>query len=226
MRILAIESIAIAGSLALLENDQVVAERALPEGQRSAQSLAPTIEALLADQGWPVSALELIAVAQGPGSFTGLRVGVTTAKTLAYALGAELLGVDTLEILAAQAAPAARVHPVIDAQRTQLFTSIFTWTAGDSFPVRQSPTHIADLAPWLAALQTEEIVIGPATARLASQLPDGVVVADLRDCQPCASTLGRLAWRDYSQGRRDDLWKLSPLYYRASAAEEKAGSGR
>lgn len=224
MRILAIETIAIAGSLALLENDRVIAELALPEGQRSAQSLAPTIATLLASHCWSPATLQLIAVAQGPGSFTGLRVGVTTAKTLAYALGAQVLGVDTLEILAAQAKPAERIHPVLDAQRTQLFTATFTWNVGDPFPAQQSPTRIADLPPWLAALQTGDIVIGPAAAKLLPQLSDGVVVANAGDCQPHAATLGRLAWRDYSSGRRDDLWKLAPLYYRASAAEEKAAS--
>src|SRR5688572_22548430 len=116
-RLLAIETTTFTGSIALLDEDRIVAEARLPDELRSAQSLAPAIQTLLSHAGWPVNSLNLIAVAQGPGSFTGLRVGVTTAKTLAYALEAEVLGVDTLDVVAAQAQPiTGRIHPVMDAQ--------------------------------------------------------------------------------------------------------------
>jgi tRNA threonylcarbamoyladenosine biosynthesis protein TsaB len=222
LRILAIETTAFTGSIALLEDDRVIAESRLPDELRSAQSLAPAIESLLANTGWPVSTLNLIAVAQGPGSFTGLRVGVTTTKTLAYAIGAEVMGIDTLEVLAAQAGESpARIHPVLDAQRGQLFTAAFTWSEGQAFPLRQSATAIADLSPWLAGLQRDDVVIGPVLTKLHSQIPDMVVRADSARCDPQAATVGRLAFRDYHAGRRDDLWKLVPHYHRLSAAEEK-----
>jgi tRNA threonylcarbamoyladenosine biosynthesis protein TsaB len=218
MRTLAIETTALTGSLALLEDDRVVAERELPDDQRSARSLAPTIHSLLAEQAWPMQTIRLIAVAQGPGSFTGLRVGVTTAKTLAYAIGAEVIGIDTLEVLASQAKKGtARIHAILDAQRNQLFAADFSWPTAEAFPIRLTPTQIVDLTPFVAALQPGDVVIGPVAAKLASQLP--AEVSSLTQ-DPCAAVLGRLAYRDYSAGRRDDLWKLSPLYHRLSAAEE------
>jgi len=229
MRILALETTGFTGTLALLDDDRVVAERALPSDQRSAQSLAPAIQSLLQDHGWPIPSLGLIAVAQGPGSFTGLRVGVTTSKTLAYAIGADVLGVDTLEVLANQAGgiqDEARIHAVIDAQRNQLFAATFVWKAADAVAARQTSTHIADLDPWIASLQAGDVVIGPVLAKLASKLPDGILLARESDCQPRAATVGRLAWRDYAAGHRDDLWKLVPHYHRASAAEEKADRGK
>ena len=75
----------------------LLAELSLDHTQRSAQSLAPAIEALLTQVGWLPRDVQLVAVSVGPGSFTGLRVGVTTAKVFAYAVGAEVLGIDTLE---------------------------------------------------------------------------------------------------------------------------------
>jgi tRNA threonylcarbamoyladenosine biosynthesis protein TsaB len=225
MRILALETIAFTGTLALLEDDQVIAERSLPEEQRSAQSLAPAIEALLSDATWDIGSLGLIAVAEGPGSFTGLRVGITTAKGLAYAIQAEVLSIDTLEVIAAQAteaSPGAMIYPVLDAQRNQLFAASFLRETAGGFPIRRSATHIADLAPWLAELPSGGVVIGPVVGKIQGKLPSDVIIADETAWHPRAATVGRLAWRDYQGGRRDSLWKLIPQYHRASAAEEKA----
>ena len=80
MRILALETTAITGSVALLEHEQLVHEIVLRDDQRSAQSLAPAIEAALQAVAWPLASIQLMAIAIGPGSFTGLRVGITTAK--------------------------------------------------------------------------------------------------------------------------------------------------
>jgi len=222
MRILAIETTAFTGSLALAEDDCLIGESRLPSDSRSAQSLAPSILSLLSDHSWPVDSLRLIAVVQGPGSFTGLRVGVTTAKTMAYAIRAEALGLDTLEVLAAQARPTSgRIFPVVDAQRGQLFTASFQWLDGAAFPVRQSPTSISDLSPWIAALQPHDIVIGPVANKLASHLSTVLPPENIIACEPQASAAARLAWRDYQAGRREDLWTLLPQYHRPSAAEEK-----
>jgi tRNA threonylcarbamoyladenosine biosynthesis protein TsaB len=227
VRILAIETTTFTGSLAICAGDRLVGEARLPEGSRSAQSLAPAIQSLLANHAWAIGSLQLIAVVQGPGSFTGLRVGVATAKTLAYALGSEVIGIDTLEVLAAQAGPTpGRIYPVVDAQRQQLFTAGFTWPADASFPLRQTPTAISDLAPWLSALQPHDIVIGPVPNKLAPQLQETIPSSNIVDCEPQAGTAARLAWRDFQAGRRESLWTLVPHYHRSSAAEEKAAEKR
>lgn len=113
MKILAIETTDISGSLAAADWKTDPAETPeqnkfnwpsfcfdllpLTEGQRSAQSLAPSINKILASSGWDIADLEYIAVGTGPGSFTGLRVGVTTAKILAWALKTKIIGINTLE---------------------------------------------------------------------------------------------------------------------------------
>src|SRR6185369_14233589 len=103
-RIIAIETSGRHGSVAALGGD---ADAAPPIGQivltaeqRTAQALAPSLKQLLAAVGWSPKDVEMVAVAIGPGSFTGLRIGVTTAKAFAYAVGAEVIGVNTLCALA------------------------------------------------------------------------------------------------------------------------------
>ena len=104
MRILALETSGSSGSVAALDEGRLIVERPLAAGSRSAQSLAPGIDSLLAEVGWLVGGVDLVAVTQGPGSFTGLRIGVTTAKALAYAGETQVIGVNTLEVIARQAA--------------------------------------------------------------------------------------------------------------------------
>ena len=102
MIVLALETSALAGSVALFHGDRLLVQRELDSTRRSAQTLAPALAELLAAAGLTPRDVRLVATTVGPGSFTGLRVGVTTAKTFAYAVGAEVLGLNTLEVIAAQ----------------------------------------------------------------------------------------------------------------------------
>lgn len=223
MRILAIETTGRHGSLALLEAAEYgvspVREMQL-QAKRTAQILAPSLEALLAEVAWPPSSVELVAVASGPGSFTGLRIGVTTAKTFAYAVGAQIQSVDTLDILAAQAPPAnAKLWTIMDAQRQELFVAKFGLHNGAK--TRESATQIVSQADWLAAIGPGERVTGPPLVRLCEQLPHDVIALPDSYWQPTAAGVGEVAWRDFRSGKRDDLWQIVPNYFRLSAAEEK-----
>jgi tRNA threonylcarbamoyladenosine biosynthesis protein TsaB len=220
MRILALESSSNNGSIAVLEDDCVLDESLLDPGQRTAQSFAPAIGRQLEAVGWRPEDIQMIAVTRGPGSFTGLRIGVTAAKTLAYAVGAEVLGVDTLQVIARQAPAVERPICVLaDAQRQQVFAARFR-RCGDALN-RESPTEIIGNDAWLAGLPADAMVIGPGLKRLRDRLPDGISVADPQLWTPRASTVGLVAGIEYRAGKRDDLWKLNPSYYRKSAAEEK-----
>jgi tRNA threonylcarbamoyladenosine biosynthesis protein TsaB len=221
MRILAIETVSTSGSVAALDGGQCRAERALPADRRSAQTLAPGIRDLLGDVDWRPADVQLVAVAIGPGSFTGLRVGVTTAKVFAYAVGAEVLGVIALVAIARQAPTGrGRLWTVIDAHRQQVYAAVFD---ADEQGVwhGNAETQLVDADAWLAALRPGETVAGPALTRLAARLPNGVA-ATPQDCwAPRAFTIGQIAAERHAVGMRDDLWRLAPLYVRPSAAEEK-----
>jgi tRNA threonylcarbamoyladenosine biosynthesis protein TsaB len=198
-----------------------LAELSLERTQRSAQSLAPAMLALLKKAGWIPSDVQLVAISQGPGSFTGLRIGVTTAKVFAYAVGAEILGVDTLETIAA-AAPddMTDVCVVMDAQRGEVVSRRFV-RRSDGWFEPTGPQRLMDVQTWLTELSPGSVVAGPVLDKLTDQLPSHVRALDPRYWRPQASVVARLAARDYALGRRDDLWKLVPHYFRRSAAEEK-----
>ena len=208
----------------------MLAERRLDPQLRTAQMLVPAIAEVLALAGVHPSDVRLVATTIGPGSFTGLRVGVTAAKTFAYAVGSEVLGVSTLEAIAHQCGPltsGVEVQPVLDAQRQELFVARFQSQAplaGEELPqlVRLSADGIVAAETWLKSLPGGTIVIGPGLSKLVDRLPPAVISAPSSQWGPQAHTVGRLAWRDYQAGRRDDLWKLAPLYLRPSYAEEKA----
>lgn len=224
MRILALETSGASGSVALFDNGQVLAEARLDPAEKSTRVLAPAIKRLLAEAGWKPAEINLVAVAVGPGSFTGLRVGVTTAKTFAYAVGAEVLGVTTLELIASQALAGAQCKPIaaaIDAQRGDVYTATFHPLTELQFETIE-PAAIRQSSDWIAALPPGTFVTGPALEKLLPQLPEGVAAASREHWFPLASTVGRLAASKYATGQRDDLWRLAPLYLRLSAAEEKA----
>jgi tRNA threonylcarbamoyladenosine biosynthesis protein TsaB len=225
MRIVAIETSGRHGSVAALIGEiggaHLLRQIELHGDQRTAQRLAPALRELLAEVTWTPPSIELVAVAVGPGSFTGLRLGVTTAKTLAYAVGAHVLGVNTLAVLAAQAPPdPAPLWTIIDAQRRELFVAKFAATAQIETPI-DCDTSIVAQDTWLAQLQPADRVTGPALIRLAPRLPAGAVALPEALWQPTAAAVGRVAWQAWQAGRRDDVWKLAPNYYRPSYAEEK-----
>lgn len=221
------------GSVAVLDGSSVLAEKILSTDRRSAQTLAPAIVEILASQRIEPRQIKLVATTVGPGSFTGLRVGVTAAKTFSYAVGAEVIGLSTLESIAhavsqaAGLAPATEIHAVLDAQRKELFLGRFSpalaaATTNELPPrTRLAEDHIISADEWLSSLMPGTIVAGAGLNRLQDRLPPGVLV-DPSAREPRAAVVGKLAWRDYQAGRRDDLWKLSPVYLRPSYAEEKA----
>jgi tRNA threonylcarbamoyladenosine biosynthesis protein TsaB len=224
-RILAIETSGRHGSVALLscvsDRAEVLKQIELSGNERTAQILAPSIRGLLNEKNWSPKSVDLVAVAVGPGSFTGLRIGVTTAKTFAYAAKTQLLGINTLEAIAAQA-PAAdgRLWAMLDAQRQELFAASFARSESGLTTVRE--THIISVASWLAGLQPGDRVSGPALSRIAKSMPANVNVVPQDLWQPMATSVGQLAWKKFQTGQTADIWQLVPQYYRSSAAEEKA----
>jgi tRNA threonylcarbamoyladenosine biosynthesis protein TsaB len=221
MRILAIETTDLSGSVAALDGDRVLESRELPTEPRSAATLAPAIDELLLAVSWKPSDVKLVAVATGPGSFTGLRVGVTTAKLLAYSVGAEVIGVGTLDAIAWQApADVNQLWTVIDAQRQQLFACQFERDTAGRWQALHAP-QIVDQARWLDELSPDSIVSGPVLGKLNDRLPVGVRPLDEPVWTPRAATVGLIGWQRFQMSHRDTIWSLAPQYYRLSAAEEK-----
>jgi len=215
----------LASLAALLAEDRqldVLEEVVLSEDMRTAQSLPPTLRALIDQCEWTPESIDLVCVSTGPGSFTGLRIGVTAAKTWAYATGAALVGMHTLAALAA-GVPSRhqRLWAVLDAQRQELFTACFTegWQAETAV---LPETNILRIDDWMAQLSPGDAVVGPPLKKLAAQLPAKVVALDATYWKPRASVVGRLGFMEFQRGRSVDPMQLVPNYFRKSAAEEKA----
>ncbi len=221
-RILALDTTGRAGSVAAFVGDKLLWELELNRNQRSAQSLAPGIKELLARVGWKPPDVELLTLPSGPGSFTGLRIGVMTAKTFAYAVDAAIVGLNTLEVIAARAPEDFdQVEVLMDAQRQQLFTQTFE---RDSHGVWQAirPIELQTVDAWLAGSNRTLAITGPLLARFSPAQLEGRRLVDRALWDPTAGVTGLLGARRFAEGRRDDLWTLAPKYYRQSAAEEKA----
>jgi tRNA threonylcarbamoyladenosine biosynthesis protein TsaB len=225
LKILSLETSLRQGSVAALVGNSDGAaldqELLLPASERSARVLLPTMHELLATCGWAPSEIELVCVTTGPGSFTGLRIGVTAAKTLAFAIGAQLVGVHTLAALAASVPNrTGRVWAILDAQRQELFAASFDGQERTTEPV----TRILGIDSWLSLLREGDSVVGPPLAQLNSRLPTGVSAIDPSLWQPQASVVGQLGYKAFQAGELVDPIQLVPNYYRKSAAEEKASN--
>lgn len=225
-RVLALETAGRGGSVAVLEDDRLLTTRAFAASERTTQALHPAIAELLATVSWQPRDVELLAVARGPGSFTGLRVGVTVAKTFAYVVGCPLVGVDTLTAVAEQSfqaldatEPDPKLAVVLDAQRGQLFVRTLGREAGT---IVGGEGVFMDAATWLAERAVGPWLSGPALPTLRSRLPSTVRLAPESTWEPRAATIGVLGYRAFVAGNLDSPWTLAPTYLRPSAAEERA----
>lgn len=220
---LGIETSGFGGSVALIEHGAVVAARNLdPTGRRHARALVPEIRSLLTDAGRPASDLGLIAVSMGPGSFTGLRVGVVCAKTLAWATGAAIIGVDTCLAIAAQSpAEVGRLEVVGDGQRGDLYVGRYVRT-GEHRWLRDGVIEIRAAETWLSHLDPSTVATGPGLERHAEVAAARCRVLPRSFWTPQATVVARIGELQAQAGTTDDVWTIEPFYLRKSGAEEKA----
>ena len=222
LRVVVIETAGTNGAVAVADAQQLLASRDLTAARRHARDLAPALEEMLAERDWRPSSIDLVLVDIGPGSYTGLRVGITTAKTLAYATGAAVLGVDGMSVLAENAPPRELdIAVAVDAQQNRLYVARFRRESDADPPELVEPTRIVPAGAWIGSLPSSTFVTGPGVDRIESSLPAERYAADRSLRRPNAEALFRVGMRSYRTGRRDDPWTLEPSYLRASSAEEK-----
>ncbi len=221
MLILALETSGFGGSIALLDDDQILGERILDAERRHAQTLVPEIRTLLQVHNRQPADCELIAVSTGPGSFTGLRVGITCVKTMAYATGARIAAVPTFPCLAAGCPDDVdRVQVIMNAQRQELFVGRFHRETGTGW-IESQPLRIEKAAAWQEQLQSNDVVTGPGLDGIADTISSRCRVLPPEFWQPQARWVGQLGLQAFRTGNTVSCWDLQPLYVRKSAAEEK-----
>jgi tRNA threonylcarbamoyladenosine biosynthesis protein TsaB len=224
-RVLILETSGRIGQVAVAEGEKIGGSRRLDEARRHARDLVPAVAELLTAQHWRPKDVDLVVVSRGPGSYTGLRIGIVSAKTFAYATGSRLLAIDTFAAIASQApADASRVDVLADAQQEKAYIQSFArsekraWTPA-------SPLSIQRVADWLAGRDSGAWVTGPGLRLFRDRLPEEAQVVQAEAWDPGPESLLRIALARYQAGERDDWWLLEPLYLRQSSAEEKWQQG-
>src|SRR2546422_2079752 len=217
MRTLAVETSTLAGGAELLDGDLVVGEYVLDIRMTHSERLMATIDRLLGDAGWSVRDLEGLAVSVGPGSFTGLRIGLSTVKGLALALTVPIAAVPTLDAMATLLPFAALpVCPVLDARKREVYASLYRWDGAD---MRREWNYLA-LAPADLARRLDEpvIVLGDAADQVDS--PHARRIRPPRR-GPSPAAVGFLGHSRLAVGDTIAPADLVPIYLRPAEAELK-----
>ena len=224
-KLLILETSGRVGRVALAFGAELGETRTLDESRRHARDLAPTVAELCAARGWAVRDLDGVIASIGPGSYTGLRVGLMTAKALAYATGCAVLGIETFAAVALQTpANADRVAVIADAQQQNVYVQ--NWRRVPGGWVAQDPLAIRPFAEWAATLEDGIWVSGPAVrlyeGRFAERNP--IVPLEAREALPGSLLdLGLERWRARAA---NEVRTLEPIYLRPSSAEENWDKGK
>ena len=229
MNLLAMDTSTERAAIAVATEAGVFCTTAPETARRHGRDLIPQLGVLLEAAGLRATDLNVVAVGLGPGSYTGLRVGVTAAKTLTYASGADLIALDSLQVVGRNApAEAMRVCVIADAQRGEVYVADLYRPAPDAMLVPRGETHVEPIAEWLARLESGVYVLGPAfeSPRIIAALPEGLAEPAATRNYPDGGRLIELARDVWATGRRDDPWLLEPRYLRRSAAEVQWDSVR
>ncbi len=219
MNILSVETSWERGSVALLNGRDVRSTRELEHPKEHGRDLAPAVMSLLKEHSMPLDQLELIAVDVGPGSYTGLRVGVSFIKTLAYAEELPVVGVASCDAIAS-AAPVNNemLCVVIDAQWQEVYVATFCKDQGKW--KRNGPIETSSPDEVVEMLDDETTLVGNGIPSFQSQFEETKArIGPESSWYPDAGAIGRLGIEKFEAGERADIVSLQPLYLRPTQAD-------
>ncbi len=223
MLILGIESAGAQVGCAVGGHEGVLASAHAGRGRRHAEALAPQIDFVRRQAGIELSEVGAVAVDVGPGLFTGLRVGIATAVSLAQALGVPMIPVPSLDLMAFPARWTSKVIvPALDARRGELFTALFRKVPGGVQRVRDANVCTPEeLSAELEALDEPALLLGDGALRHAEAFAGlrGIEMAEQGLANPSARALVQLA---HARAMREEFvqpWELEPIYLRQPDAE-------
>lgn len=232
MKILALDTSSVTATVALLDNDKLMGEYTLNHKKTHSQKLMPMIEELLNSCNVTPKEIDVFAVSLGPGSFTGLRIGIATITAMAQALDKMVVGVPTLEALAYNLFNSGGlICPIIDAQRDLVYTGLYQWIEGNMVEImEQQVINIDGLINILKEKKEKIFFVGDALEKFNENLKDGLgeqfSVPPSKFLIPSASSVAEVAKIKIEKGIIGDI---APIYMRKSEAEvqyEKRMKGR
>lgn len=177
--------------------------------------LTTLISDVVRHTGHEFAQLDAIAVAKGPGSYTGLRIGVSTAKGLCFALDKPLLAINTLAAMAEQIRPAFPASyglcPMLDARRMEVYCAIYDTAGRELMPTTAKIIDEQSFSEWLAEATVAFFGDGAAKCRPLLGNHPNAIFPEL-DIRPSARTVGQLATRAFAESRFEDLAAFEPFY--------------
>jgi tRNA threonylcarbamoyladenosine biosynthesis protein TsaB len=220
-KVLLLETSGSSGIVALAFGSNIVSHRVLEIAKKHVSDMAPAIAEMLKECGWEAKNLDAIATGIGPGSYTGLRIGLMSSRTLSMMTGARLLGISTFEILAQHFLEVghAKVEIIADAQQDKIYAQHFE--NNNSQLISASELKIVSTAEWVANRDISFAIAGPGVPKVIPLVPanQGMVVEQSGDINK--ESFLALALKKLFSHHSDDPLSLQPLYLRRSSAEEQ-----
>ena len=231
MKILALDSSGLVASVAVLEEENCIAEYTINYKKTHSQTLLPMLDEVSRMIDLDLSTIDAIAVAAGPGSFTGLRIGSATAKGLGQALGKPLIGIPTVDGLAYNLYGTDKVIcPLMDARRNQTYTGLYKFVKKDdtyelAVLKEQCAVALDEIIECINEMGREVIFLGDGVPVFRSQLEEKVKVAFSFAPASCnrqrAAAVGSLAFSYAKMGKMETAAQHNPDYLRLSQAERE-----
>lgn len=224
MRVLGIDTSTMTAALGLVENDQVLFDLKFDVKVTYSEILMPTIETALKMVGFHLGDLDGLAVSIGPGSFTGLRIGLSTVKGLCFATGKPLAAVHSLDALASQSLYCRyQVAPLLDAKKNEVYAAVYNTSEGEV--QRESDFWAIDVPGLAKKISSKTLFVGPGAKLFHKELIDllgeKAYFAMGEQSTPSGASVARMGARKLAEGKSEDITKLEPFYIRKSEAELK-----
>lgn len=216
MKILGVDTSTPIGSVALIDGERFVAEHTLSIVKAHSSRLMPAIDQILKWADLTVHDLDACAVGIGPGSFTGIRIGVGTIKSLCYALKKPIVGVSTLEAIAYNLRYTDKlICPILDARKDEVYGAVFR---GGQNLLRESGDLCVPIEALLNRIDDVTIFVGDGLQRYApavqERFGDDVPLADPIFNVPRGASIARIGYAQLLNGQSDDYFSLTPNYVR------------
>ncbi len=230
MRILALDSSGMTASVAIVEEMKVIGEYTITHKKTHSQTLLPMLDEVVKMTETDLSDIDAIAVAAGPGSFTGLRIGSATVKGLAHGLGSPIIEVPTLEAMAYQVVGGDEIIcPMMDARRNQVYTALYQWRDNEFTIVEeQMAVAVEEIIMKVNSYNTKTIFLGDGAIAFKEQIEKLTTVpkniAPIHSLTQRAAALGARAIEYYKNNDKHNIVEAKdhePQYLRLSQAERE-----
>lgn len=227
MKILAVDTSCQVASVAVMDDEKLILEYTLNHRKTHSQKLMPMIEEALKSIELTCKDIELFSASVGPGSFTGLRIGVTTIKAMAYAVGKPVMSVNTLDALAYNLViPDVLICPIMDARNKQVYTAVYEYIGGEQKRITDyMGIHIDELVELLKEKGKKVYFVGDGVDvhgnSLMERMEDDCCLVPSHLMIQRASTVAYKAWIDFKAGKAESSFEMAPFYLRKSQAERE-----